>query len=83
MSALLVLVVVLLLLSGGNGLAKLGRSLGRGVRAFRETMQDSDTEPVQPKRIAVEPVPPKLLPAKGQTSSEVVPPSDPSDGERS
>ena len=79
MSALILLVVVLLLLTGGNGIARLGRSLGRGVRAFRETMQESETEPVQPKRIVVEQAPPKLLPAKGQTSSEVVPP----DSERS
>ncbi|MFZ5891139.1 MAG: twin-arginine translocase TatA/TatE family subunit [Myxococcota bacterium] len=79
MSALVVLVVVLLLLSGGNGFAKLGRSLGRGVRAFRETMQESETEPVPPKRIAVEPVAPKLLPGKGETSTEVPPP----DSERS
>jgi TatA/E family protein of Tat protein translocase len=75
-SALVVLVVVLLLLSGGSGFAKLGRGLGRGVRAFRNTMQERETEPVPPKRIAVELVEPKLLPAKGQTSSEVVPPSD-------
>jgi hypothetical protein len=42
-------------------------------------MQESETQPVQPKRIVVEQAPPKLLPAKGQTSSEVVPP----DSERS
>ncbi|MGC4093630.1 MAG: twin-arginine translocase TatA/TatE family subunit [Polyangiaceae bacterium] len=79
MSALLLLILVALLVSGGSGLANLGRGLGRGVRAFRKTMQDSETEPVPPKRVVVEPVAPKLLPAKGESSSEVVPP----DSERS
>jgi hypothetical protein len=40
-------------------------------------MQERETEPVVPtKHIVVEQVAPKQLPAKGQSSSEVVPPPD-------
>ena len=75
LAAFLVLVLILLLLYGGDKLAILGKGLGEGVKAFRKTVRDPEPPQPPPRTISVEVAPPKLLPAKGETSSEA-PPDD-------
>jgi sec-independent protein translocase protein TatA len=74
-AAFLVIVLILLLLYGGDRLAIVGKGLGEGVKAFRKSVRNP--EPPPPTRtISVEVSPPKLLPAKGETSTEQVPSDD-------
>jgi Sec-independent protein translocase protein TatA len=70
----LIIVLILLLLYGGDRLAIVGKGLGEGVKAFRKTVRQPEPPSSAPRTISVEVSPPKLLPAKGETSSEA--PSD-------
>lgn len=75
MSVLLVIVLVVLLLAGGDRIAAVGRSLGAGAKTFRKTLRQPAEPPARTvKVIAVEP---KLLPAKGESSAENPPERDP------
>lgn len=79
MTAFIVIVLVVLLLYGGERLGVLGKGLGEGVKAFRRTIRENDSKESPPEVISitsVEPSPPKLLPAKGESSPES-PGSDP------
>jgi hypothetical protein len=78
MSALLLIVLVLLLLSGSERLGTLGRGLGRAARVFRETLAEDRKEPLPPALVVVQPAPPKLLPPAGPAASPA-----PNDTERS
>lgn len=78
MLAFLVIVLIVLLLFGGDRLAVVGKGLGEGVKAFRKGVRRAEPPPPPPATISVEVAPPKLLPAKGETSPE----SPPSDTER-
>jgi len=74
LAAFLIIVLILLLLYGGDRLAIVGKGLGEGVKAFRKSVRNPDPPPPPPRTISVEVSPPKLLPAKGETSTEA--PSD-------
>jgi sec-independent protein translocase protein TatA len=75
LAAFFVILLILLLLYGGDRLAVLGKGLGEGVKAFRKTVRNPDPPQPPPRTISVEVKKPKLLPAKGETSSEA-PPED-------
>jgi sec-independent protein translocase protein TatA len=65
---IIILLVIVLLIFGPKRLPDLGRSLGRGMREFKDSVtgKDSDDEPA---RLAEsEPAPPKPTPAERQTS---------------
>ncbi|HET9957829.1 MAG TPA: twin-arginine translocase TatA/TatE family subunit [Polyangiaceae bacterium] len=77
MFALLVVVLIVLLLLGGDRLATLGKGLGEGAKAFRKATHNPrpparrvELHSVELRRPENEPASPKLLPAKGETSSE-------------
>jgi sec-independent protein translocase protein TatA len=69
LAAFLVLLLILLLLYGGDRLAIVGKGLGEGVKAFRKSVRHPEPPEPPPRTISVEVSPPKLLPAKGETSS--------------
>ena len=70
MAAFLVILLIVLLWYGGDRLAVLGKGIGEGVKAFRKTVRTSEPQAPAARRISVEALPPKQLPAKGETSSE-------------
>ena len=74
MAAFLIIALILLLLYGGDRLAIVGKGLGAGVKAFRKSVRNPEPPQAPPRTISVEVSPPKLLPAKGETSAEA--PSD-------
>ena len=65
---IIILLVIVLLIFGPKRLPDLGRSLGRGMREFKDsvTAKDSDDEP--PRLSQTEPAPPESTPAERQTS---------------
>lgn len=76
--AFLVILVVILLLLGGDRIASAGRGLGGAVRGFKKGVREGDPKP-KPKRVSVEQAPPKLLPAKGESSAPKADPEDEKD----
>ncbi len=66
---LLILLVVVLLVFGPKRLPEMGRSLGKGMREFKDSISGSESEPVS--------VPPVQLPsaAVGEAHEVVVSPS--------
>jgi sec-independent protein translocase protein TatA len=70
---LLIIAFIILLLFGARRLPELGRSLGKGMREFKEGIGDSDEEKQPPKRIELS------LPARTESST---PGATTSDAER-
>jgi Sec-independent protein translocase protein TatA len=68
LSALLVIAVLFVLFLGGNRLAAIGKGLGDGVRSYRNARRGGDPAPL-PRPAQVVESPPKLLPAKGESSA--------------
>jgi TatA/E family protein of Tat protein translocase len=68
LSALIVIAVLIVLLLGGDRLSALGRGLGEGVRGYRKARRAGDL-PKTPQPPQVVESPPKLLPAKGESSA--------------
>jgi sec-independent protein translocase protein TatA len=76
--AFIVILLVILLLLGGDRIASAGRGLGGAVRGFKKGVREGDPKP-KPKRVAVEQKAPKLLPAKGESSAPKTDPEDEKD----
>jgi Sec-independent protein translocase protein TatA len=68
LSALIVIAVLFLLFLGGDRLSALGKGLGDGVRGYRKARRPSNPPPATLPPQVVE-SPPKLLPAKGESSA--------------
>lgn len=64
---LIVLLIVLLLFS--DRLAGAGKGLGEAVKNFKRSVNGDDPSPATKAAPLVTPAPPKLLPAKGETTS--------------
>jgi Sec-independent protein translocase protein TatA len=73
LAVFLLIALILLLLYGGDKLAIVGKGLGEGVKAFRKSVRQPPPPPPS-RTISVEVAPPKLLPAKGETTPDA--PSD-------
>jgi sec-independent protein translocase protein TatA len=69
---IIIILVVLLLLFGAKRLPEMGRSLGRGMREFKDSVTGKDSDDDEPRRLAqTEPAPPAeptTTPAERQTS---------------
>jgi Sec-independent protein translocase protein TatA len=68
LSAFIVIAVLFLLFLGGDRLAAFGKGLGDGVRSYKKARRVSDPPPAPDPPQVVE-SPPKLLPAKGESSA--------------
>jgi len=80
---LIFILVVALIVLGPKRLPEVGRSLGRGLRDFRQGMQgveaeargvfsdEADDEPEQPATAALEPAEPELAPAESESVTEL------------
>jgi sec-independent protein translocase protein TatA len=71
-----IILLVLLLVFGTKRLPEMGRSLGRGMREFKDAVSGNlDDEPERPdKAELVPPPPPETTPATAQPESERVSP---------
>jgi sec-independent protein translocase protein TatA len=68
---IVILLVIVLLIFGPKRLPDLGRSLGRGMREFKDSVTGKDSDDDEPPRLAqAEPTPaePTPTPAERQTS---------------
>ena len=66
---LIIILVVVLIVFGPKRLPDLGRSLGRGMREFKDSVTGKDSDDEQPPQIAqTEPTPAEPTPAERQTS---------------
>jgi len=68
---IVILLVIVLLIFGPKRLPDLGRSLGRGMREFKDSVTGKDSDDDEPPRLAqTEPTPaePTPTPAERQTS---------------
>jgi sec-independent protein translocase protein TatA len=69
---IVILLVIVLLIFGPKRLPDLGRSLGRGMREFKDSVTGKDSDDDEPRRLAqAEPAPPAeptTTPAERQTS---------------
>ena len=69
---IVILLVIVLLIFGPKRLPDLGRSLGRGMREFKDSVTGKDSDDDEPRRLAqTEPAPPAeptATPAERQTS---------------
>jgi sec-independent protein translocase protein TatA len=72
-----VIVLVLLLVFGPKRLPEMGRSLGRGMREFKDSITGNDQEDSEPEKIELTapasstPVPPDTAPASRPESERV------------
>ena len=65
---IIILLVIVLLIFGPKRLPDLGRSLGRGMREFKDSVTGKDSDD-EPERLASnEPAAPEPTPAERQTS---------------
>jgi sec-independent protein translocase protein TatA len=73
---IILLLVVALLLFGAKRLPEIGRSLGTGMREFKDSVTGKDDEPAQlpPAQAAAPPVP--GAPAQQAPTTTSVPPAD-------
>jgi Sec-independent protein translocase protein TatA len=67
--ALIVITVLIVLFLGGERLTAIGKGLGDGVRGYRKARRQSDPPAAKPQPPQVQESPPKLLPAKGESSA--------------
>jgi sec-independent protein translocase protein TatA len=66
---IIILLVIVLLIFGPKRLPDLGRSMGRGMREFKDSVTGKDSDDDEPPRLAqTEPAPPEPTPAERQTS---------------
>ena len=66
---ILIILVVLLLLFGAKRLPEMGKSLGRGMREFKDSVTGKDSDDDEPPRLAqAEPAQPESKPAERQTT---------------
>jgi len=75
---ILIILVVLLLLFGAKRLPEMGRSLGKGMREFKDAVTGNEEEPKQPEQLSpTTPTPTTPTPAETTTqpNSERVSPS--------
>jgi sec-independent protein translocase protein TatA len=54
---ILIILVVLLLLFGAKRLPEMGRSLGKGMREFKDAVTGNEEPPAQPEQLSVTPTP--------------------------
>jgi sec-independent protein translocase protein TatA len=54
---ILIILVVLLLLFGAKRLPEMGRSLGRGMREFKDAVTGNEEPPKQPEQLSAMPTP--------------------------
>lgn len=64
-----IVLLLLVLLFFNHRLKAVGRELGEGIRNFKRGLRGDEPRPSKPKNVVVEPAPPKLLPAKGESSA--------------
>ncbi|MFL5937972.1 MAG: twin-arginine translocase TatA/TatE family subunit [Gaiellaceae bacterium] len=57
-SGLIIVLVVALLIFGPKRLPEIGRSLGRGMREFKDSVSGKDDKPELPRSAADDPPPP-------------------------
>jgi sec-independent protein translocase protein TatA len=74
LSVLLILILIALLLYGGNRLGALGKGLGEGVKTFKKSLRESEAQP-PPKTVRVETLESRPLPEPEKTS-ELPPPDE-------
>lgn len=74
MLAYLVILLVILLLIGGDRIASTGRGLGEAIRGFKKGLRGDAPKPSVP---SVRQKVPKLLPAKGESSAKTEPDAEP------
>jgi len=66
---IIILLVIVLLIFGPKRLPDLGRSLGRGMREFKDSVTGKDSDDDEPPRLAqTEPAPAESKPAERQTT---------------
>jgi sec-independent protein translocase protein TatA len=66
------LVVILLLVFGARRLPEIGRSLGSGMREFKESITGEDKQPAQPTLTQASPPAAPQAPAAPQPAAEAV-----------
>jgi sec-independent protein translocase protein TatA len=70
---ILIILVVLLLLFGAKRLPEMGRSLGKGMREFKDAVTGNEEQPSQPEQLSATPTPTTPTPAENaQPNSERV-----------
>jgi sec-independent protein translocase protein TatA len=74
--AYLVILLVILLLLGGDRIASTGRGLGEAIRGFKRGLRGQEPKPKVPTPSVRRKVP-KLLPAKGESSAKNEPDTEP------
>jgi sec-independent protein translocase protein TatA len=65
---IIILLVIVLLIFGPKRLPDLGRSLGRGMREFKDSVTGKDNDEEPPRLAQTEPAQPESTPAERQTS---------------
>ncbi len=65
---IIILLVIVLLIFGPKRLPDLGRSLGRGMREFKDSVTGKDSRRRAAALAQTEPAPPEPTPAERQTS---------------
>lgn len=74
----LVILLVILLLLGGDRIASTGRGLGEAIRGFKKGLRGQEPKPEAPRpSVSVRQKVPKLLPAKGESSAKNEPDTEP------
>ena len=74
---IIIILVVLLLLFGAKRLPEMGRSLGRGMREFKDAVTNS--EPPKPTEIGTPPATTTQSPPASPTPTEVAPQQQPNE----
>ena len=70
---LMILLIVLLLIFGAKRLPEMGRSLGKGMREFKDSVSGIEETVTAPTPASTTPAPPAELPS---ASSDPVPPAE-------
>jgi TatA/E family protein of Tat protein translocase len=70
---LMILLIVLLLIFGAKRLPEMGRSLGKGMREFKDSVSGVEEAVTTPTPTTTTPAPPAELPS---ASSDAVPPTE-------
>jgi len=70
---LMILLIVLLLIFGAKRLPEMGRSLGKGMREFKDSVSGIEETVTTPTPTSTTPAPPAELPS---ASSDPVPPAE-------
>jgi sec-independent protein translocase protein TatA len=74
---IVILLVIVLLIFGPKRLPDLGRSLGRGMREFKDSVTGKDSDDDEPRRLAqTEPAPAEPAPAEPTPTPAERQPSD-------